>query len=159
MDECVYGILEGEKGKKSRRVRLDCAIKDAPDCVDGQRLHSCHKMVKLHGKYVPTVGTNAQVYHGEALRTKGGLCAEDIIRREEKNGDSVRWRYVPKCKSEAQRENLWIQAVRDAREELDLGGFVKLDSKAPRGTDSYRLYHRAKEIHSCLKAENVRVSK
>jgi hypothetical protein len=63
-----------------------------------------------------TVGTRAQVYHGNATQTTGGLTKKDLVK---KDGE-----IVSKKKSKGEKANPWIKAVEKAKKELKIKGFA-----------------------------------
>jgi hypothetical protein len=65
-----------------------------------------------------TVGTRAQVYHGNATETAGGLTKKDI-KKDRKSGE-----LVSKAKSKDAKTNPWIKAVQKAKKELGIKGFA-----------------------------------
>jgi len=77
-----------------------------------------------------TVGSRAQVYHGNATETAGGLKKKDL--------KMVKGEIVSKSKSKDEKKNPWIKAVAKARKELGIKGFALLQGK---------LLERAREIH------------
>ena len=77
-----------------------------------------------------TVGSRAQVYHGNATETAGGLKKKDL--------KIVKGEIVSKSKSKDEKKNPWIKAVAKARKELGIKGFALLQGK---------LLERAREIH------------
>ena len=85
-----------------------------------------------------TIGSRAQVYHGNATHTAGGLTKKDLVMKD----GEIR----SKSKSKGEKSNPWIKAVAKARKELGIkkGGDFK-DYIPKKGTE---LYKRAKEIHS-----------
>jgi len=78
-----------------------------------------------------TVGSRAQVYHGNATRTAGGLTKKDL---KMKDGE-----LVSKKKAKSEKKNPWIQAVAKAKKELGIKGFALVQGK---------LLTRAREIYS-----------
>jgi len=78
-----------------------------------------------------TVGSRAQVYHGNATHTAGGLTKKDL---KMKDGE-----LVSKRKSKGEKKNPWIQAVAKAKKELGIKGFALVEGK---------LLTRAREIYS-----------
>jgi hypothetical protein len=85
-----------------------------------------------------TIGSRAQVYHGNADRTAGGLTKKDL---KMKDGE-----IVSKSKSKDEKKNPWIKAVAKAKKELGVkkgGGFE--DHIPKKGSELYKL---AKEIYS-----------
>lgn len=63
-----------------------------------------------------TIGTRAQVYHGNADRTAGGLTKKDL--------KMVKGEIVSKAKSKDEKSNPWIKAVAKAKKELGIKGFA-----------------------------------
>jgi hypothetical protein len=63
-----------------------------------------------------TVGSRAQVMHGNATRTAGGLTKKDL-----KNKDGE---IVSKSKSKDAKTNPWIKAVAKAKKSLGIKGFA-----------------------------------
>jgi hypothetical protein len=78
-----------------------------------------------------TVGSRAQVYHGNATHTAGGLTKKDL---KMKDGE-----LVSKRKAKSEKKNPWIQAVAKAKKELGIKGFALVQGK---------LLTRAREIYS-----------
>jgi len=78
-----------------------------------------------------SVGSRAEVYHGNATRTAGGLTKKDL---KMKDGE-----LVSKRKSKGEKKNPWIQAVAKAKKELGIKGFALVEGK---------LLTRAREIYS-----------
>lgn len=77
-----------------------------------------------------TVGTRAQVYHGNADRTAGGLTKKDL--------KMVKGEIVSKAKSKGEKTNPWIKAVAKAKKELGIKGFALVQGD---------LLKRAREIY------------
>ena len=77
-----------------------------------------------------TVGTRAQVYHGNADRTAGGLTKKDL--------KMVKGEIVSKAKSKDEKSNPWIKAVAKAKKELGIKGFALVQGD---------LLKRAREIY------------
>jgi hypothetical protein len=65
-----------------------------------------------------TVGSRAQVYHGNATQTAGGLTKKDL-KKDRKSGE-----LVSKAKSKDEKTNPWIKAVQKAKKELGIKGFA-----------------------------------
>jgi hypothetical protein len=63
-----------------------------------------------------TVGSRAQVYHGNATHTAGGLTKKDF---KMKDGE-----IVSKKKAKSAKANPWIKAVAKAKKELGITGFA-----------------------------------
>jgi hypothetical protein len=80
-----------------------------------------------------TVGTRAQVYHGNATQTAGGLKKKDL-KKDRKSGE-----LVSKVKSKDEKTNPWIKAVQKAKKELGIKGFALVQGP---------LLTRAREIYS-----------
>jgi len=68
-----------------------------------------------------TVGTRAQVYHGNADVTAGGLKKKDL--------KMVNGELVSKAKSKGEKKNPWIVAVAKAKKELGIKGFALIEGK------------------------------
>ena len=79
-----------------------------------------------------TVGSRAQVYHGNADRTAGGLTKKDL--KMDKKGE-----IVSKSKSKGEKKNPWIKAVAKAKKELGIKGFALVQGP---------LLTKAREIYS-----------
>jgi hypothetical protein len=67
------------------------------------------------------VGSRAQVYHGNADVTPGGLKKKDL---KMKNGE-----IVSKAKSKDEKKNPWIVAVAKAKKALGIKGFALVQGK------------------------------
>lgn len=65
-----------------------------------------------------SVGSRAQVYHGTATHTAGGLTKKDL-KKDRKSGE-----IVSKDKSKSEKSNPWIKAVAKAKKELGIKGFA-----------------------------------
>jgi hypothetical protein len=78
-----------------------------------------------------SIGSRAQVMHGNATRTAGGLTKKDL-----KNKDGE---IVSKAKSKDAKTNPWIKAVAKAKKELGIKGFALIEGA---------LLKRAREIHA-----------
>ena len=65
-----------------------------------------------------TIGSRAQVYHGNATQTAGGLKKKDL-KKDRKSGE-----LVSKAKSKDEKTNPWIKAVQKAKKELGIKGFA-----------------------------------
>ena len=85
------------------------------------------------------VGSRAQVMHGTAHHTAGGLTKKDFV----KSGD----RYVSKVKAEQESSNPWIAATQEAREKLDMQHKFVTINKGPAGK---KLYKAAKKIYASM---------
>jgi len=78
-----------------------------------------------------TIGSRAQVYHGNATETAGGLKKKDLKMRD---GE-----IVSKKKAKGAKTNPWIKAVAKAKKELGITGFALVQGE---------LLKRAREIYS-----------
>jgi hypothetical protein len=78
-----------------------------------------------------SVGSRAQVYHGNATHTAGGLTKKDL---KKKDGE-----IVSKAKSKDEKTNPWIKAVAKAKKELGIKGFALVQGE---------LLTRARKIYS-----------
>ena len=77
-----------------------------------------------------TVGSRAQVYHGNATHTAGGLTKKHL---KMKDGE-----IVSKKKAKDEKTNPWIKAVQKAKKELGIKGFALVQGP---------LLKRAREIY------------
>jgi hypothetical protein len=86
-----------------------------------------------------TIGTKAQVMHGNALKTSGGLTKSDI-KTVTKNGVK---RYISKAKSTQGKKNGWIKAVNQAKKNLGIpkNEFVLLKKSSSLYKEAARLYY------------------
>jgi len=80
-----------------------------------------------------TIGSSAQVYHGNATETAGGLKKKDL-KMVKKTGE-----IVSKAKSKDEKKNPWIVAVAKAKKELKIKGFALVQGP---------LLAKAREIYS-----------
>jgi hypothetical protein len=80
-----------------------------------------------------TIGSRAQVYHGNATETAGGLKKKDL-KMVKKTGE-----IVSKAKSKDEKKNPWIVAVAKAKKELGIKGFALVQGP---------LLAKAREIYS-----------
>jgi len=78
-----------------------------------------------------TTGSRAQVYHGNASETAGGLKKKDL--------KMVKGEIVSKAKSKDEKKNPWIKAVAKAKKELKIKGFALVQGP---------LLTRAREIYA-----------
>ena len=78
-----------------------------------------------------TIGSRAQVYHGTATETAGGLKKKDL--------KMVKGEIVSKSKSKDEKKNPWIKAVAKAKKELGIKGFALVQGP---------LLAKAREIYS-----------
>jgi hypothetical protein len=78
-----------------------------------------------------TIGSRAQVYHGTATETAGGLKKKDL--------KMVKGEIVSKAKSKDEKANPWIKAVAKAKKELGIKGFALVQGP---------LLAKAREIYS-----------
>jgi len=77
-----------------------------------------------------TVGSRAQVYHGNATHTAGGLTKKDL---KMKDGE-----LVSKKKAKDSKTNPWIKAVTKAKKEMGIKGFALV--KGPLLTKAREIY-------------------
>lgn len=68
-----------------------------------------------------TIGSRAQVFHGNADRTAGGLTKKDL---KMKDGE-----IVSKAKAKTEKKNPWIVAVAKAKKDLGIKGFALVQGK------------------------------
>lgn len=68
-----------------------------------------------------TIGSRAQVFHGNADRTAGGLTKKDL---KMKDGE-----IVSKAKAKSEKKNPWIAAVAKAKKDLGIKGFALVQGK------------------------------
>jgi hypothetical protein len=80
-----------------------------------------------------SIGSRAQVYHGTATETAGGLKKKDL-KKDRKSGE-----IVSKAKSKDEKKNPWIKAVAKAKKELGIKGFALVQGE---------LLKRSREIYS-----------
>ena len=90
-------------------------------------------------------GSKAEVYHGNAMYTRGLLQKKDIKMIDDGYGN---YRYKSKKQQAAGRKkgsfrDKWAKAMKKARKELDLEGFVPVGGKTKDGKD---LLKRVREI-------------
>lgn len=78
-----------------------------------------------------TIGSRAQVYHGNADQTAGGLKKKDL--------KMVKGEIVSKSKSKDEKKNPWIKAVAKAKKALGIKGFALVQGP---------LLAKAREIYS-----------
>ena len=78
-----------------------------------------------------TVGSRAQVYHGNADQTAGGLKKKDL--------KMVQGEIVSKEKAKTEKKNPWIKAVAKAKKDLGIKGFALVQGP---------LLAKAREIYS-----------
>jgi len=68
-----------------------------------------------------SIGSRAQVLHGNADRTAGGLTKKDL---KMKDGE-----IVSKAKAKSEKKNPWIVAVAKAKKDLGIKGFALVQGK------------------------------
>ena len=68
--------------------------------------------------HTQAVGSRAQVVHGTAHHTAGGLVNKDL-KKVRKTGE-----IVSKVKAKSEKKNPWIKAVTQAKKELGIKGFA-----------------------------------
>jgi len=78
-----------------------------------------------------SIGSRAQVYHGNATETAGGLKKKDL---KMKDGE-----IVSKKKAKGAKTNPWIKAVAKAKKELGITGFALVQGE---------LLKKAREIYA-----------
>ena len=82
-----------------------------------------------------------QVMNGTVAHTPGGLGKSDIKVKRLSNGGGKR--YVSKIKSAQAKKNPWIKAVKQARKNLGIKGFVAINKEI----EGKALYKEAKKIY------------
>ena len=90
-------------------------------------------------------GSKAEVYHGTAKYTKGGLEKKDIILINDGYGNE-RYKSKKQQKSGSKKgtfRDKWSKAMKKARKELGIEGFVPVGGKTKDGKD---LLKRIREI-------------
>ena len=80
-------------------------------------------------------GSKAEVFHGTARYTKGGLVKKDIKLIDDGYGN---YRYKSKRQQAAGKKKnsfraKWAKAMKKARKELDMEGFVPVGGKTREG--------------------------
>lgn len=87
-------------------------------------------------------GSKAQVYHGTALKTAGGVTCAGLV-KDRKDGE-----IKSKAKRAAAKKNpsfmAWKSALAKARRDLNIKDFVLVNV----GPEGKALYQRAKEIYA-----------
>jgi hypothetical protein len=78
-----------------------------------------------------TIGSRAQVFHGNADQTAGGLKKKDL--------KMVKGEIVSKAKAKTEKKNPWIKAVAKAKKDLGIKGFALVQGP---------LLAKAREIYS-----------
>jgi len=78
-----------------------------------------------------TIGSRAQVFHGNADQTAGGLKKKDL--------KMVKGEIVSKTKAKSEKKNPWIKAVAKAKKDLGIKGFALVQGP---------LLAKAREIYS-----------
>jgi hypothetical protein len=78
-----------------------------------------------------TIGSRAQVFHGNADQTAGGLKKKDL--------KMVKGEIVSKAKAKTEKKNPWIKAVAKAKKDLGIKGFALVQGP---------LLTKAREIYS-----------
>lgn len=78
-----------------------------------------------------TIGSRAQVFHGNADQTAGGLKKKDL--------KMVKGEIVSKAKAKSEKKNPWIKAVAKAKKDLGIKGFALVQGP---------LLAKAREIYS-----------
>jgi hypothetical protein len=90
-------------------------------------------------------GSKAEVAHGTAKYTKGGLTKKDIVMIDDGYGN---YRYKSKLQQRSGKKkgtfrDDWAKAVKKAYKELDLDGFVPVGGKTK---DGKALLKRVREL-------------
>lgn len=81
-----------------------------------------------------SVGTRAEVYHGSAVHTSGGLTKKDL-KLSKKTGE-----IVSKDKAKAGKKNDWAACTQEARKQLGIPkGEMVLMNVGPKGKELYSL--------------------
>ena len=96
-------------------------------------------------KKISYYGSKAEVYHGNARYTKGGLEKKDIILIDDGYGNE-RYKSKKQQKSGHKKGSFrdkWSKAMKKARKDLDLEGFVPVGGKTKEGKD---LLKRTREL-------------
>ena len=83
-----------------------------------------------------------QVMNGTIAHTPGGLDKKDIKVKRLSNGGGKR--YVSKIKSAQAKKNPWIKAVKQARKNLGIEGFLAIN----KGREGVKLYKEASKIYA-----------
>jgi len=78
-----------------------------------------------------TIGSRAQVFHGNADQTAGGLKKKDL--------KMIKGEIVSKAKAKTEKKNPWIKAVAKAKKDLGIKGFALVQGP---------LLTKAREIYS-----------
>ena len=78
-----------------------------------------------------TIGSRAQVFHGNADQTAGGLKKKDL--------KMIKGEIVSKAKAKTEKKNPWIKAVAKAKKDLGIKGFALVQGP---------LLAKAREIYS-----------
>ena len=113
--------------------------------------------------YEKTIGSKREVWNRTAKQTSGGLKRKDLVRVRDSQGNI-------RIKSKKQQmagkkmkggKNTWAKAMKKARKELEIEGFVPVQKSAPRKgkknsagdvipmkkqKESHKLYKKIKEI-------------
>jgi hypothetical protein len=98
-------------------------------------------MAKDSSSFDLNYGSKAQVYHGTAYQTKGGLIKSDLKRVKDKYGN-IRYKSKDQQKSGHKKNSFrakWAKAMKKARKELieegviDKGEFVPVGGKTKEG--------------------------
>ena len=96
-------------------------------------------------KFQKRVGSRAQVAHGTAKQTSGGLQPKDLLRN--KRGEIVSKKKHVEGKKSYKRIQPWAQAYMEARDHLQIEGW----QTPKKGTDLYmrtlEIYEKNKEHH------------
>ncbi len=87
------------------------------------------------GDYDKYYGSKAEVWHGTAKYTKGGLTKKDLLRKKDKYGN---YRYKSKRQQQAGKKKnsfraKWAKAMKKAYKELKSEGVIEPGSFVPVG--------------------------
>ena len=93
-------------------------------------------------KFQKRVGSRAQVAHGTAKQTSGGLQPKDLLRN--KRGEIVSKKKHVEGKKSYKRIQPWAQAYMEARDHLQIEGW----QTPKKGTDLYML-EQSMKIQTC----------
>jgi hypothetical protein len=93
------------------------------------------------------VGSRAEVFHGKAKHTSGGLVKKDL--KKSKKTEEI----VSKKKSKEEKDNSWASATKKAYAEMKKAGIITASDgliKMNIGTKGKQLYDLASQYHSKL---------
>jgi len=101
-------------------------------------------MVQNMPKEIDKTGTLREVFYGKKRFTRGGLTKKDLIINA--RGKVVSKKMSANAKKKNVKAMAWCSSVKQARKELKIVGFIKIN----RGTEGIKLYKRAKAIFAEL---------